>query len=317
MRSPSSVTGSAVDPGRFPAVMEDSVSEMERPTAMTRLRAGLVEYRLEPRGRDTAVVFHGGHMRAGLALGEDVFADLGYTVLVPSRPGYGRTPLQTGTSPSGFADVTGELCQHLGIEQVAAVVGISAGGPTAVTMAARHPELVGRLLLESAVGFRPWPDRRTRAGATILFNGITEQAVWGLVRVLMRRAPGIGLRLMLGDLSTEPTSTVLAGIGDQDRATLVALFSRMRSGRGFLNDLRGAQDVTSQVTQPTLIIASRKDGSVARTQPESLASGIQGAELILSDADTHFIWFGSDYAAIADSIRNFLTSDKPPDHPHP
>jgi hypothetical protein len=39
------------------------------------------------------VIFHGGHVRAGLALGEEVFAEAGYTLLVPSRPGYGRTPL--------------------------------------------------------------------------------------------------------------------------------------------------------------------------------------------------------------------------------
>jgi hypothetical protein len=39
------------------------------------------------------VIFHGGHVQAGLALGEEVVAEAGYTPLVPSRPGYGRTPL--------------------------------------------------------------------------------------------------------------------------------------------------------------------------------------------------------------------------------
>jgi dipeptidyl aminopeptidase/acylaminoacyl peptidase len=53
------------------------------------LPAGPVEYRLEGDGPRTVVVFHGGHMRAGLALGENVFADAGCAVLAPSRPGYG------------------------------------------------------------------------------------------------------------------------------------------------------------------------------------------------------------------------------------
>src|SRR5713101_278127 len=185
------------------------MASLERHTTVARLRLGPVEYRLEQRRDATVIVFHGGHMRAGLAIGEDVFTDLGYAVLVPSRPGYGRTPLRTGTSPSGFADVTHELCHHLGIDHVAAVVGISGGGPTAVTMAARYPEFVERLILESAVGFLPWPDRRTRIGANVAFNAVSERATWGVVRTLIRLAPTMGLRLLLRDLSTEPVNDVL------------------------------------------------------------------------------------------------------------
>lgn len=101
----------------------------EVPTTVTRLDAGPVEYRLEQRGDTSVVIFHGGHMRAGLALGEDVFAEAGHTLLVPSRPGYGRTPLSTGTSVSGFCDVTRALCTQLGITTINAVVGISGGWP--------------------------------------------------------------------------------------------------------------------------------------------------------------------------------------------
>ncbi|WP_203887563.1 alpha/beta hydrolase [Planotetraspora kaengkrachanensis] len=239
-----------------------SVVAVNRPTALAELTAGPVEYRLERRDGPAVVVFHGGHMRAGLAIGEDVFADLGYSVLVPSRPGYGRTPLRTATSMSSFADLTHELCRHLGIDQVAAVVGISAGGRSAVTMAARHPELVRRLILESAVSFLPWPDRRTRIGAGVIFTAATERMTWGLVRTLMRATPSTGLRLLLRDLSTRPVSQVLAALHTADRTALIALFSHMRSGRGFLNDLLDTPDLSSHVTQPALVIASRNDGAV-------------------------------------------------------
>lgn len=60
-----------------------------RPTTTVRLAAGPIEYRLENRGGATVLVFHGGHVRAGLASGEEVFTDAGCSVLVPSRPGYG------------------------------------------------------------------------------------------------------------------------------------------------------------------------------------------------------------------------------------
>lgn len=285
------------------------MTTLERATTVAHLPAGPMEYRLEPRGQAAIIVFHGGHMRAGLALGEEVFSAAGYTVLVPSRPGYGRTPLQTGTSPGGFADATSELCRHLGIDQVAAVVGISAGGRTAVTMAARHPELAQRLILESALGFLPWPGRRLRLGAPLAFSALIEKATWAVVRALLRRSPAAGLRTMLGGLSTESIDKVLAALSDEDRATLIALFSTMRSGRGFLNDLRSTPDVASQVTQPTLIIASRKDGAVPFVHAQSLAAGIPHAEQILSDSASHFIWFAHDYPLIANQIRDFLSAD--------
>jgi pimeloyl-ACP methyl ester carboxylesterase len=287
---------------------------------MAWLGAGPVEYRLEGHGEATVMVFHGGHMRAGLTLGADegIFTALGYRVLVPSRPGYGRTTLQTGRAPTptGFADVTAELCQHLGIDQVAAVVGISGGGPTAIAMAARHPELAKRLILESAVGFLPWPNtsRPGRVVATIAFAAGIEQATWGAVRALLRLAPTIGLRALLGGLSTRPAGQVLAGLSAEQRATLVALFSRMRSGRGFTNDLRDLgrrPDVTPEVAQPTLVIASRQDAAVPFAHAESLLAGIEGAELVVSQSDSHLIWFASDYPMIADKIRSFLVSGSP------
>jgi pimeloyl-ACP methyl ester carboxylesterase len=49
------------------------------------------------------------------------------------------------------------LCEHLGITKAAAVVGISGGGPTAVTMAGRHADLVERVIL-----LPPWFNERPR-----------------------------------------------------------------------------------------------------------------------------------------------------------
>lgn len=281
------------------------MAEGERPTLVAQLGQGQLEYRWEQRSGPAIVVLHGGHMRAGLSLGEEVFAECGYTVLAPSRPGYGRTPLST---VSGFADATRALCEHLGITEVVAVVGISGGGPSAVTLAARHPDLVQRLILQSAVGWLPWPDRLTRVGAHAVFAPATEHATWVAVRRLMRLAPETCLRFLLGGLSTMPVRDVLAALHDQDRSTLVALFSRMRSGSGFLNDLRPVPDVTPAVRQPVLVIATRKDGAVPFAHAESLAAAIASAELVESQADSHFIWLGHDWPTIAQRIRTFLTN---------
>src|SRR6266542_3630211 len=104
---------------------------------------------------------------------------------------------------SSDLDVTGTLCAHLGITKVAAVTGTSGGGPTAVAMAARHPDLAERLILQSAVGPLPYPDRRTRVGAKAMFAAVTEPATWGLMRVLLRHAPDATLRMLLGSCPAE------------------------------------------------------------------------------------------------------------------
>jgi pimeloyl-ACP methyl ester carboxylesterase len=292
-------------------------STVDRDTTVASLPAGPVDYRLDRAGAGTVLVFHGGHMRAGLALGEEVFSAAGYGVLAPSRPGYGRTPVRTGGSPAGFADATRELCEHLGIDQIAAVVGISGGSHTAITMAARHPDLVARLILQSAVSFLPWPGRPTRLGAHLVFGPAFEAVAWRAVHALMRRAPDRGLRLMLGPLSTGPAGTVVAGLSETSRATLVALFSRMRSGHGFVNDLRPTPDVTADIRQPTLVIASRQDAAVPYAHARSLAAAIQHSELVTSQAGSHFIWFSGDYPQVADRIRGFLSAEpaEPPPAP--
>ncbi|WP_243867009.1 alpha/beta fold hydrolase [Actinophytocola oryzae] len=283
------------------------MATVARPTTTTRLAHGVVEYRHDRRGGATVVVLYGGHMHAGLALGEDVFVDAGYSVLVPSRPGYGRTPVSTGTTVTGFADVVGSLCEHLGIRRVAAVVGVSGGGPTATATAARHPDLVERVVLQSALGPLPWPDRGTRLGAHLVFAGATEGVTWSVVHAIMRTVPDLGLRALLGPLSTRPARQVVTALSPGDRATLIDLFSRMRSGRGFLNDLAVTPDCSGDVTQPALVIASRNDAAVPFAHAEALASGIRYATLLESGADSHFVWFSPDWPMISRKLRDFLT----------
>jgi pimeloyl-ACP methyl ester carboxylesterase len=291
---------------------------VECATQVIELSAGPVEYRLDKRGPCAVLMLHGGHMRAGLPLGEEVFADAGYTVLAPSRPGYGRTPLTTGTSPDRFADVLAELCGTLGLGPVASVVGQSAGGPTAVALAARHPDVVQRLILQSAVGLVPWPGRRTRVGGSVVFNQRTEPVAWALIHAMTRRAPGLTLRLLLPDLTSRPVTELLANLSTAQRAWLLKLFGHMRSGAGFSNDLRtmAAHDRSGRLAaqaahlrQPTLVIATRSDGSVSYAHAESLAETIPNARLVTSNAPSHMIWIGDDYPAIAATITSFLTED--------
>jgi pimeloyl-ACP methyl ester carboxylesterase len=176
-------------------------------------------------------------------------------------------------------------------------------------MAARHPDLVERLILQSAVGPLPYPDRRTRFGAHLIFAGGIERTTWRAVRAMMRVAPRASLRLWLGQLSTLPARQAVAALDPGTRASVLALFGQMRSGSGFVNDLRAAPDLTADVNQPTLVIATRHDAGVPFAHAQALAATIRHAELVESRADSHLIWLGPDWPAIAVRVRAFLTAD--------
>jgi pimeloyl-ACP methyl ester carboxylesterase len=283
--------------------------QRERPTTVAHPPVGQVEYRLERRGPAVVLIFHGGHTRAGLALGEDVFAQAGSTVLAPSRPGYGRTPVSTAPTVPAYTDAIRDLCAQLDIGRVDAVVGVSGGGPTAATMAARHGDLVQRLILISAVGWLPYPSRPMRLGSRVVFAGATEPVTWAAIHALAHWTPRLCLRLMVGSLSTLPVNEALAALSRQDRDLLLALFARMRSGHGFVNDLRPTPDITSSIDQPTLVIATRTDGGVPFAHAQSLTSSIRHAHLVESLAPSHLVWLSSDWPAIAERIQQFLHTD--------
>ena len=77
-------------------------------------------------------------------------ANDGFRYILPSRPGYLRTPLGDGATPAEQADVLAALLDELHVRAVA-VIGVSGGGPAALQFAIRHPDRCTALVLEEAV----------------------------------------------------------------------------------------------------------------------------------------------------------------------
>lgn len=73
-----------------------------------------------------------------------------WRVLALSRPGYLDTPFSTGKTPEAQADAYAALLDKLHIER-AVVAALSAGGPSAIHFATRHPDRCKALILTSAV----------------------------------------------------------------------------------------------------------------------------------------------------------------------
>lgn len=281
---------------------------MDASTQVAAISDGTIEFRYVPGRASTVVVFHGGHMRAGLPLGEDALLAAGYGVLSVSRPGYGRTPLSAGPDPARFAELVLDLCTSLGIEEISSSLGVSAGGPTAVALAQCAPDRVCSLLLVSARTSLPFPDGMARRITPFAFAPPGERATWAAMRAVMGRAPATGLRTMMGSLSTLPAQRVVADLSVGERAELVDVFSRMRSGTGFLQDVRGPIDSTLEqgVTQPTLVVASPHDGQVGPRHTQRLVTTIPHATSWESPSLSHLVWYGSGGPATNTTIIDFL-----------
>lgn len=272
---------------------------------LARTSFGAIEFRRAGEGTKVALVLHGGHMHAGIELGEEYFLEHGYTVIVVSRPGYGRTPLTTGTTPDGFADAVSEMLQGLGIRRIV-VVGISAGGRSAMRLAARHPGVVDKLVLQGSVSFAPWPDTATRLAGRIAFNPLSERLTWGMIRKGMRVAPRRAVSMMLSNMTRLDAASVVDQLSEEQIDELATMFSSMSSGRGFMNDLTAAAGDASDVPVPTLVIHSRHDKSVPFFHAELLDRQIPDSRLYVSDAESHLIWFSPHYREIRQVMRDFL-----------
>lgn len=96
------------------------------------------------------VLLHGtpGSWRQAAPLAEDLAANS--RVLLPSRPGYGGTPLSSGRSLEAQADLVAALLDSVDVGP-ASIVGISGGGPAALAFAQRHAGRAESLVLLCAV----------------------------------------------------------------------------------------------------------------------------------------------------------------------
>ena len=87
---------------------------------------------------------------------EQKLVDAGFRLIVPNRPGYGRTLLEGNESVGACVDLAAELLTTLGTARVA-VMGSSGGGLFAGAFASRHPERTACLVLECGQSHR-WDD---------------------------------------------------------------------------------------------------------------------------------------------------------------
>jgi pimeloyl-ACP methyl ester carboxylesterase len=111
---------------------------------------GEIEYSTEGEGPPVLLIHGaGGGYDQGLLMGQ-AFLGEGYQFIAVSRFGYLGSPLMDDATVEKQALLYDDLMNHLGVEK-AIILGVSAGGPSALQFASDFPERSSALILVSAV----------------------------------------------------------------------------------------------------------------------------------------------------------------------
>lgn len=225
----------------------------------------------------------------------------GHRVIALSRPGYLGTPRSSGSSRHASAsseksasfradasaaeqaDLFAALLDTLGIER-AVVAAVSAGGPSAIAFAARHPgRCAGLILMSTASGRFDVPDyvlkRLGWFGWLVRVPGLTSLLAW-----LRGRSPEKAAARAIGDPALVRKTLDHPEAGPLLTTLLRTTFERMGERMpGTLAETAGFASLPplpfSEVAAPTLVIHGDADKVVPFSHGERSAREIAGAEL--------------------------------------
>lgn len=260
-------------------------------------RSGRVEYATLGAGVPV-LELHGifGGFDQGLLAAEPVLSD-GFWIIAPSRFGYLRTPLPANASAARQADAYVSLLDHLGIER-AVVMAHSAGSPSAIQLALRHPQRVAALVLMVPAAPGPGPAAPPRAVVRTLFA--TDVIFWALATYASSRLP-IGVPRGL-ELTPEDRAEV-------DRVLQTLLPATLRRD-GFLFDMFiSAPEINSglpfeQIEVPTLIVTAADDPLASPANARRLAALIPNARLFEVEHGGHLLLGQAD--RVRDHVEGFI-----------
>jgi pimeloyl-ACP methyl ester carboxylesterase len=260
---------------------------------------GPIEYATRGQG-PPALMIHGagGGYDQGLLFAEALGG--GFRWIVPSRFGYLGTPVPKDASSATQADAHACLLDALGIKRVV-VVAVSAGGPSALQFALRHPERASALVMMCAVSRRDPP----RAGLSDFVYRLilTRDFPFWLMNTVARPM----LASMLGvDRETQ------ARLSPDDAEWMAKVLSRIHpvAGRraGILFDMdrlvEGGPYPLERIRTPALVIHARDDTLVPLGHAEHTARRIPAARAIFLEEGGHMGYLFR--SGIRTEIRAFL-----------
>lgn len=270
---------------RFRAEMASILECITKGGRIADTRAGPVEYAERGSGFP-ALVIHGagGGYDQGLLIGRTLPAD--YRVIAPSRFGYLGTPLPADASPRAQADAHAALLQELEVER-AVVVGISAGAPSAVELAVRHPDKVQTLVLLVPRGYAP---ERTGVLPASLSNSAVLNVIMSGADFAYWSALRLARRAVVQFLGVPPEVEARASPSERARVdeimrSVLPISRRVTGIQGDSLELQPSE--LERITAPTLIVTTRDDLFATLPAARFMADRIDGARLVVLDDGGH------------------------------
>jgi pimeloyl-ACP methyl ester carboxylesterase len=247
-------------------------------------------------GEGPAVLFvhgAGGGFDQGLDLIEPLVKS-GLRVVLMSRFGYLRTPLPAEASAAAQADAHACLLDALKIER-AAVFGASAGAPSSMQFALRHPQRTRALVLLVPAAYVPRDGAaslKTPPGTQLLFDTAlrSDFLFWAAIRLV----PAVVMRAIL---ATPPE--VVAQASAEEQARVERMMQRILPvsprRRGLLNDAAVTSSLPryelERIAAPTLAISVADDLFGTYDAARYTAAHIPGARFVGYPTGGH-VWVG-------------------------
>ena len=254
----------------------------------------------------------GGHDQ-GMAFAGDLAAH-GIRVIAMSRFGYLRTPMPLDASAAAQADAHVCLLDALGLAK-AAVMGGSAGAPSALQMAIRHPNRVSALVLlvplaykpptlaDSASPLPPWVEAAMMRviGSDFLFWSALHVARDQVIKVVLATPPEL-----------------LARTSPQERARIDAMLANILPvslrADGLRSDTAASKHLSpsplESIRAPTLVISARDDRYGTYASAQYTAGQIQGAKFSGFEQGGH-TWVGHNDEVMAAVVQLLLPKNQP------
>ena len=292
---------------RFYSDIEAASAKTAIGSVLIETRCGPIEYQEAGTGTPLLMVHgSGGGHNQGMAFAGKL-APRGIRVIAMSRFGYLRTPMPADASPAAQADAHLCLLDALGI-RTAAVLGGSAGGPSALQMAIRHPDHVSALVLLVPLAYKP----------STSVDSAKPLAPWA--EALLMRLIGSDFLFWAGlhvardqviqyVLATPPEQVRAASA--QERARVDAILAQIlpvsRRAAGLRSDSVLGRSLgpaeLNKVRAPTLIVSVRDDGFGTYASAVYSASQIKGAKFLGFERGGH-VWVGHDDEVMAEIAKH-------------
>lgn len=267
-------------------------------------RCGPIEY-AELGSGPAVLLVHGagGGFDQALDLARDI-SGAGFRVIAMSRFGYLRTPMPADPSPAAQADAHAALLDALGVGH-AAIIGISAGAPSSMQFALRHPLRCNALVLLVPLAYAPRPPASLSAAARFVYGRVLRSDF--LFWLLLKAARPMMVKTIL---ATPPEVLRRASAAEQQRAhsLLERILPVSRRQQGLLND--GAIGMAMQrfelesIRVRTLLVSLPDDLYGTYESARYSAEHMPNARFVAYESGGH-VWAGH-HADVVAELLSFL-----------